>query len=693
MVNLFIGKGGYIMKLDFETLKTKAVYFLYFFLNIVFSELVVRFFSLGVKSGVPIFMVLFALSTAFLLSSVCTLFGKKTRCVLSFVFSTALFIIFAVQLVYYRFCDSFMSVIQLAMGADAMESFGEAAKLEIIESLGGIALLLIPIIALIVVNIKVKFKSKRTRIGAFVLELVAFFLLHFCTVACLPLQGTQLYSPYDIYNNTFVLAMSEKDFGVLTSLRLELRGLIFGTKDSEVIFLPDDVQDETDSEADTKTEDTQPEVEVIEYAYNNTDIDFDALIASEQDKEIAQLHSYFKMQSGTKQNEYTGKFKDYNLILICAESFSGHVIDKELTPTLYKMANEGFVFSDYYNTVCDNTSNGEYAILTGLIPDTSLLGKGWNNFYSYNSFTVSKENHFPFSLGKQFSALDANSYAFHNYKYDYYGRHMTHTNLGYDFKAMYSGLKVVSDWPTSDVSMMEQTLPMLLGKDENGSVKPFHAYFLTFSGHMPYVFSSNTMANKNKALVSELPYSSAVKAYVACQLELEASLAYLLEELEAAGVLENTLIALTNDHYPYPLGLSGLSELSGKELDEHFDKYRSDFLLWSASMTEPVVVDTTCCSLDILPTLSNLLGLEYDSRLLMGKDIFAEGDHIAVLADRSFVTDKVYYNCTSGETVLREGVAELPEGYIDRLQMEVHNKFTLSEKILYKDYYGKVYLN
>ncbi len=679
------------MKLDFETLKTKSVYFLYFFLNIVFSELTVRFFSLGVKSGVPIFMVLFALSTAFLLSSVCTLFGKKARTVLSFVFSAALFIVFAVQLVYYRFCNSFMSVIQLAMGADAMESFGEAARLKIIESLGGILLLLLPIIALVIVNLKVKLKSKRTRIGAFALELVFFFVLHFCTVASLGFAGKQLYSPYDIYNNTFVLAMSEKDFGVLTSLRLELRGLIFGTKDSEVIFLPDDAQDKTDAEDETDTEEKEPEVEVIEYEYNNTDIDFDSLFSSETDKEIKELHSYFKVQSGTKQNEYTGKFKDYNLILICAESFSGYVIDKELTPTLYKMANEGFVFNDFYNTVCDNTSNGEYAILTGLIPDTSLLGKGWNNFYSYNSFTVSKENHFPFSLGKQFSNMGANSYAFHNYKYDYYGRHMTHTNLGYDFKAMYRGLKVVNDWPTSDVSMMEQTLPLLLGKDENGNVKPFHAYFLTFSGHMPYVFSSNTMASKNKALVAELPYSNAVKAYVACQLELEASLTYLLNELETAGVLENTLIALTNDHYPYPLGISGLSELSGKTLDEHLDKYRSDFLLWSASMTEPVVVDTTCCSLDILPTLSNLLGLEYDSRLLIGKDIFAEGDHIAVLADRSFVTDKVYYNCTNGETVLRNGTTELPEGYVDRLQIEVRNKFTLSEKMLYKDYYSKVY--
>ena len=108
-------------------------------------------------------------------------------------------------------------------------------------------------------------------------------------------------------------------------------------------------------------------------------------------------------------------------------------------------------------------------------------------------------------------------------------------------------------------------------------------------------------------------------------------------------------------------------------------------------MEEPITVDAPCCSLDVLPTLSNLLGLEYDSRLLMGTDVFSTGEHIAVLADRSFVTDKVFYNCTNGEVTLREGVTELPEGYLEKYIALVKNKFTLSTEILYTDYYGKVY--
>ncbi|MBQ8837344.1 MAG: LTA synthase family protein [Clostridia bacterium] len=676
------------MKTKFASLKTTLFYFCFFFADIVFSELCVRFFTLGFDGGFPIFMPLFAIGTSMLTAAICSVLGKKARTAVSFLFAILLFIIYIVQLVYHTFCDSFMSVVQIAMGGDALTRFGEAAVFEIIESLGGIMLLLVPALVLLVLSARGIANGEKALWKMFFVEIALFICLHFGAVACLPLGGTQLYSPYDIYHDTFVLGMSERYFGVLTSLRLEVRGLVFGTEKNELIT--SEVTEETEAVTTTAMP-SDIEIPVIEYDYNITDIDFAALAAAETNEDARALHEYFATQSGTKQNEYTGMFEGYNLILICAESLSPYVIDEERTPTLYKMASEGFRFTDYYNTICDNTSNGEYAILTGLLPDTSLLGKGWKNFYSYNSFTVSQENAFPFCLGNQLSALGYQTFAVHNYYYDYYGRHKTHPNMGYEFKAMYRGLKYDSDWPTSDVSMMEQSLPLMLTPDESGEIKPFHAYFLTFSGHMPYTFGSNSMADKNKAVTADLGYSSKVKSYIAAQQELEYALGYLLSELENAGVLDNTLIAITNDHYPYPLGLEGLSELAGKELNSEFDKYRSCFILWSASMEKSVTVDVPCCSLDILPTLSNLLGLEYDSRLMMGTDIFSEGEHIAILADRSFVTDKVMYNCTNGETTLRDGADELPEGYLDSRIVKVKNKFTLSTEMLYSDYYSKVY--
>ena len=670
---------------------TTLFYSCFFFLNILYSELVVRFSSLGFDSGVPVFMVLFALSFALLFGGICALCGKKGGKVVSIIFTLLLLVIYAVQLVYYCFCDSFMSVIQVAMGGDALTNFGEAAMLEFIESLGGIILLIIPLAVLLFLGSKKALLPKKTSVIPALLALVLFVTVHFGTVLCLPIGGTQIYSPYDIYNDTFVLGMSTRHFGILTSLRLEIRGILFGNGKSDIIDLPEITLPVETTDSAEESQNTEPDVLPIEYDYNVTDIDFESLIENEEDETIKTLHKYFASQSGSKQNEYTGRYEGYNLILICAESFSPYVIDKERTPTLYKLATEGFHFNNYYSSVCDNTSNGEFALHTGLLPDTSLLGKGWTTFYSYNSFTASKENLLPFCLGNQYLNMGAATYAIHNYKYSYYGRHETHPNLGYTWKAMYRGLTASDDWPTSDVSMMEQTLPLLLTPDENGEIAPFHAYFLTFSGHMPYSFGHNTMADKNRAITANLEYSDKVKCYIAAQQEFEYSLAYMMEELEAAGVLDNTLIVITNDHYPYPLGLDYLSELAGKELDEQFDKYRSTLIMWSADMEKPVEVDTTCCSLDVLPTLSNMLGLTYDSRLLMGKDIFSEGEHIAILADRSFVTDKVFYNCVNGEVTLREGVGALPKGYLESYIALVKNKFTLSTEIIYNDYYAKIY--
>ena len=237
--------------------------------------------------------------------------------------------------------------------------------------------------------------------------------------------------------------------------------------------------------------------------------------------------------------------------------------------------------------------------------------------------------------------------------------------------------------------MVEQTLPDLLTPDENGEIPPFHAYYLTFSGHMYYNFTSNDMAIKNRAVSEDLPYSTAVKAYISCQQELEYALETVNAQLEAAGVADKTLIVLTADHYPYNLGLEKLSELAGKPLDDEFDKYRGALYIWSPSMQAPVTVDTPCCTLDVLPTLSNLLGLTYDSRLLTGSDILSDGAHIAILGDRSFVTDKLYFNAQTGEATPR-GDAVLQEGELDSLTTEVKNKFTVATEMLYTDYFAAI---
>ena len=51
------------------------------------------------------------------------------------------------------------------------------------------------------------------------------------------------------------------------------------------------------------------------------------------------------------------------------------------------------------------------------------------------------------------------------------------------------------------------------------------------------------------------------------------------------------------------------------------DKFRNTLILWNAGIEEPIIVDKACCSIDIIPTLLNLFGLEFDSRMYAGRDI------------------------------------------------------------------------
>ena len=168
----------------------------------------------------------------------------------------------------------------------------------------------------------------------------------------------------------------------------------------------------------TITEPTQGEntsVYVPPVEYNVLNIDFDALNGMTESETQRALNAYCDSLAGTNKNRYTGMLKDYNLIVLCAEAFSTGAVHKELTPTLYRLANEGIVFNNYYNTYPNNTIDGEYTLCMGLYPDASR-GKEASSFYA------SRNRLLPFCLGNVFkNQRGIQSYGYHNYYGGYYG--------------------------------------------------------------------------------------------------------------------------------------------------------------------------------------------------------------------------------------------------------------------------------
>ncbi|NJD02681.1 MAG: LTA synthase family protein, partial [Ruminiclostridium sp.] len=409
-----------------------------------------------------------------------------------------------------------------------------------------------------------------------------------------------------------------------------------------------------------------------EYNYNTMKIDFDTLIANEKDPTILGMHKYFSSVEPTKKNAYTGLFKGNNLILLTAESFSPYAVDPELTPTLYKMVKEGFEFKNFYNPVWGvSTSDGEYVACTGLMPKAGI----W-------SFVRSGQNYMPFAMGNQFKKLGYITKAWHDHTYTYYKRNISHPNMGYDYKGVGNGLEIKKTWPESDLEMIEVTAPEYVG------AKPFHTYYMTVSGHLQYNFTGNFIANKNREFVDDLPLSTPAKAYIAANMELEFAIKALIKKLEAAGIAENTVIAISPDHYPYGLPRESIDELAGHKVEDNFELYKSTLIIWKKGM-EPVSVDKPCSSLDIIPTLSNLFGLEYDSRLLMGRDILSDAPPLVIFSNWSWITDRARFNSVDNKVEFTDGTEKGTE-YIKSINRIAADRYKYSVKILENDYYGRI---
>ena len=105
---------------------------------------------------------------------------------------------------------------------------------------------------------------------------------------------------------------------------------------------------------------------------------------------------------------------------------------------------------------------------------------------------------------------------------------------------------------------------------------------------------------------------------------------------------------------------------------------------------EPIVVSEPTYSLDIIPTLSNLFGVEYDSRLLFGRDVFSDAEPIVLWQDHSWKTDKGYFNAPTGVFTANNGET-VDKVYIERIKGIVRNKFTFAKGVLSYDFYGLLF--
>ncbi len=665
---------------------------------LIYMELLYHFGCFGLQGINPLFL----LGMVFIVSSIQTLIGgcfsKRGAKRAFLIMMIPQWLAYAVQIVYYKI---FRQPLRLAAvfitGGDALTDFWRVALDGILHSIPLLILLTLPLVAVPILGKKGIWKPKRhyakerlllalTTGGGLALCLI-FLLIGNLRDSENADKYLSFYDPLSVSREMGLLPMIQRDVWG------EISGLFDKAKDMPPIFRdPVSAQNTQGSTSDTET--TEPgdsqstEITEPKRTHNGWDLDLNRLAEnSSGNNEMKWLAEYIASETPTNCNEYTGMFADYNLIYLTAEGFSPYAIHKELTPTLYKMVNSSFVFNNYYVPLGQtSTSDGEYFNCTGLIPDGQF------------SMRTSSSKDMAYTLPRFFAEEGVKSRAYHNNSLSYYERHKTHPNLGYDFKASLLGklpadpwesqifpMEHPNQWPGSDLEMMQGTVPEYIGEDR------FHTYYMTVSGHAVYTFMGNSMSSKNREAVSDLNMSENAKAYIACNIELDKALEYLIDQLEQAGKLENTVICLSADHYPYVMSNAEYEELAGKDLSGGMDLYRNSLILWNAGMTQNVTVDKACCSVDILPTLLNLFGFDYDSRMYAGRDIFSDTEGFVIFLDKSFVTDTVIYNRKNHQTTWLKDLSEdEKEEYLTWAKAELERRYKFSAYVLRNDYYRVV---
>ena len=643
---------------------------LFFWLIMFYYETLFHIFTVSKTINITyLYIFLFSISFSQINCILSTLFKSRA---LTSVFVLLPAVAYLVEYFIFRQFKVFYDISTVTGGAgDAMGSFASNI-FRLVFSFDGITklvLFLLPFILYLVFSKRflpaVRFNAvgRLISLGTALLSyIVALLIISFTPLA--PLNNSE----YDFQS-------AIKNFGLANAVVLDFKNLVLPS---------DNFENEQNETAVTDTEQTEVETPK-QYGFNKIDIDFETL-KNNANQTHKELDDYVSSLAATRQNEYTGIFKGKNLIMITAEAFCANVIDPTLTPTLYRLATKGINFTDFYQPSSAGTTGGEYQNIFGLLPS---YGGG-----SFNA-TVNREN--ATTIFYQLGKLGYYGQAFHNNSYTYYNRNKTHANLGFSsgFMGYGNGMEefVTHQWPQSDLEMIEGTLPMYIDEPQ------FCVYYMTVSGHGNYGRTSNSMTLKNWDRVAHLDVSDPVKGYFAANLELEDAVSALVRALEEKGIADDTVICISSDHFPYALDtdtslgqMEYLAELYGCNISNSLVRDHNRLILWCGSLEDqdPITVSSPTSSLDVLPTLLNLFGIPYDSRLYIGRDVFSGSEAIVFNTSYDWKTDLGTYLSSTGKFTPANDKVVIPDGYVARIKAIVKNKVNFSRAVLDYDYYKAV---
>ena len=376
---------------------------------------------------------------------------------------------------------------------------------------------------------------------------------------------------------------------------------------------------------------------------------YDFINRAENQDIIAELDDWYASKEPDPDNEWTGRFQGKNLIMIQLEAIDTWLINEQFMPNLYRIQQESLDFTQNYTPMYldAGTFNTEMIVNTGLI--SPFVGST-SSMYSRNAY--------PDSLAHLMRNAGYSANSFHRSTGETYNRGEVHENIGYSH--YYSGEEM-------GIWNLDFDTELMAGYDLFTANAPFLSFIITFSGHGPYE-NSAVSAQWYDYAASLLPADTepmVIHAY-AHAYETDRFIGMLYDRLEADGRLDDTVLVFYADHYDYYVLDTGII-MRQKDVYDTDLICRTPFFIYEKN-TPPQKIEKVVSSMDILPTLVNLFGLDCDGTHYVGNDAFSDNGGYVIFPDYAWYDGTTYWT-PLGDVPADEAISQRNEELKTRLQM------------------------
>ena len=522
------------------------------------------------------------------------------------------------------------------------------------------------IIGLIIFRKKKLDRSKvwKTAIATLVIEVIS-ISLYAASILVPGLQNKlQLISNKDLFKTASNPSITVDQYGTFGFLFLDLKAYLFPTELEDTAV--EDIIDRSNEE-------------ITDNSRVINDTFWKQVIAEEDNQALKEIDTYLINQNITDKNDMTGIFKDKNVIFILGESVNDIMYEyPEYYPNFAKMLEHSYFYENNYSprNSCA-TLNNEFSGMTSL-------------YSIVNTCTAStyKTNVYPYSIFNIYNNAGYVTFSAHDYTEAYYPRPTVHKNMGSGeyYNVQKLGISYSNEYRNwaNDDEFFASVLKIIDKKTTNN--EHFMTWLTTVSSHQPYSQES-IQGDKYYSMTNGTGFPSDVRRYMSKLKIVDNAIGILLEGLEERGILDDTVIVFYGDHYPYGISKDNLNKVLSYDTKSDMNAEQVPFLIYNPSI-EGVKKEEYTTYVNILPTLANMFGLDYDPRYYVGEDLFSEDyQSIVVFADGSWKNEIAYYNASKNDIKFYTDKQYTAEE-IANINKKVQAKISYSNKIVKNDYFN-----